>query len=578
MTKCVKRAGIRAVPRAAAPIALSAFTAFTALLAMPAAHALELSGPDDSVSMTWNNTIRYGMAFRAKGQSPVLTGNPNADDGDRNFGKGLISNRLELLSEFDLKSNQGFGARISAQGWYDTVYNKSNDNPGFAGGAVPNNSSVAPNEFNRTTRRLQGRDIQLRDAFAFFNADLDGKPTTVRVGQHAVVWGESLFFAGNGIAGAQNRFDIGRLQADPTAQAKEFVLPVPQISGQIQATPEVTIGAYYQPRWEPNRFPAVGSYFSVGDLFGPGAENMWTGPFSSVPRAADMKARNSGQGGVQVRWRAQDTDYGVYLMKFHDKTPQIVTLVGPTGPTGFYQAYNEDTKLLGASASHTFGDANVAIEASVRHNQALASSGGAADITPLLRALPFPVPVPTVDNAGNPAYAVGNTAHVNLSTIWSLPPNVLFRESTLVGELAWNRMLSCTKNCVSAAPGVPAALDPNGSRNAWGMRMVFTPTYRQVMPGMDVSVPIGLSYSPKSSRSLAIGPGVLPPANGGDMTIGVSVVYDAAWYFDAAFTHFYGSADTLLSSDPTKASAPPYTYGQTLKDRDFLTLTLRRTF
>ncbi|RJF95785.1 DUF1302 domain-containing protein [Noviherbaspirillum saxi] len=570
MTKCVNRTGIRTVPRAIAMAAL--------MTTLPVTHAVELSGPDDDVSVTWNNTIRYGMAFRVKGQSPALTANPNADDGDRNFDKGLISNRVELLTEFDVKSNRGFGARVSAQGWYDSVYNSSNDNPGFAGGAVPNNTSVAPNEFNPTTRRLHGRDLQLRDAFAFFNSDVDGRPVTLRLGQHALVWGESLFFAGNGIAGAQNRFDIARLQADPTAQAKEFVLPVPQLSGQVQVTPEVTIGAYYQPRWEPNRFPAVGSYFSVGDLFGPGAENMWTGPFSSAPRLADMKAKNSGQGGVQLRWRADETDYGVYLMQFHDKTPQIVTQVGPRGPTGFYHAYHENTKLLGASASRTFGDANVALEASVRRNQALASSGGTVDVTPLLRALPFPVPIPTVDNADNPAYAVGNTAHVNLSTIWSLPPNGLFRESTLVGEIAWNRMLSCKKHCVPGAPGVPAALDPNGKRDAIGMRMVFTPTYRQVLPGMDLSIPVGLSYAPKGSRSLALGPGVLPPNNGGDFTLGMSVVYDATWYFDAAYTHFYGKADTLLSSDPTRATAPPFTYGQSLRDRNFLTLTLRRTF
>lgn len=579
MKKCVKRTEYRVVPRA---IALAALMA-----TLPAAYAVELSGPDDDVAMSWNNTIRYGMAFRAKGQSPALTGNPNADDGDRNFDKGLISNRLELLTEFDIKSNQGFGGRISAQGWYDTVYNRRNDNPGFAGGAVPNQTSVGASDFTRTTRRLHGQDLQLRDAFAFLNSDVGGKAVTVRLGQHALVWGESLFFAGNGIAGAQNRFDIARLQADPTAQAKEFVLPVPQLSGQIQVTPAVTIGAYYQAEWKPNTFPAVGSYFSQGDLFGPGAENMWVGPGMAVPRTADMKAKDSGQGGLQLRWRAGDTDYGLYWMKFHDKTPQIVTQLGLAGfgpggpiamPVGFYQAYHENTKLLGASASHTFGDANFAIEASFRRNQVLASSGGTVDATPLLNALLPPGAAPTVDNAGNPAYAVGNTAHVNVSTIWALTPNALFRESNLVGEIAWNRVLSCRKHCSAPAPGIPAALDPNGKRDAWGLRMVFTPTYRQVMSGVDLSIPIGFSYSPKGGRSLAMGPGVLPPENGGDITIGMNVVYDATWHFNAAYTHFYGRADTLLSSNPAQATAPPYTYGQTLKDRDFLMLTLRRTF
>jgi len=186
--------------------------------------------------------------------------------------------------------------------------------------------------------------------------------------------------------------------------------------------------------------------------------------------------------------------------------------------------------------------------------------------------------VPPNDNSGNPAYAVGRTAHVNLSSIWSLQPSALWREALFVGEIAWNRLLSCDRNCTAPTPGAASALDPNGSRDAWGLRMVFTPTYRQVRPGLDLSIPIGLGWAPKGSRSLALGPGVLPPENGGDFTIGLAALYDAAWNFNLAYTHFFGRADTLLSADPARASAPPFTYGQTLRDRNFVSLTVRRTF
>ncbi|MDB5898535.1 MAG: hypothetical protein JWP41_2137 [Ramlibacter sp.] len=560
--------GLRAVSVAALAVAASLAQAQDAREAS--------AGPQ----YTFSNTVRYGAAFRTRGQSPALTGNPNADDGDRNFNKGLISNRLELLSEFDAVLRPGTGARISGQAWYDTVYNHGNDNPGFAGGAVPNQRSVPYNEFTRTTRRLHGRDVQLRDAFVFHKFDAGGKPVTVRLGQHALVWGESLFFAGNAIAGAQSPFDIARLQADPTAQAKEFVLPVPQISGQVQITPSTTIGAYYQFRWRPNRFPAVGSYYSVSDIFGPGAENLWVGPGISVPRGADLEPRNGGQGGLQLRFGAWDTDFGLYAVRFHDKTPQMVTQIGLGGfgpqPTGFYQAYHEGTTAFGGSASRTFGNANFAMEASVRRNQALASSGGTADPSRLLSVITG-FPVPPNDNRDNPAYAVGNTAHVNLSTIWSLQPTPLWREALFVGEIAWNRMLSCEKHC-TATPGGPPSLDPNGSRDAWGLRFVFTPTYRQVVSGLDVSVPIGVGYAPRGSRSLALGPGVLPPERGGDFTLGLAAVYHNSWNINLAYTHFFGRADTLLSSDPTRAAAPPFTYGQTLRDRDFIAFTVRRSF
>jgi hypothetical protein len=530
---------------------------------------------------TWNNTVRYGAAFRTRSQDPALTRNPNADDGDRNFDKGLISNRLELLSEFDAVLRPGTGARISALGWYDTVYNSDNDNPGFAGGAFPNQGSVPFNEFTRATRRLHGRDVELRDAFVFHRFDAGGRPVTLRLGQHALLWGESLFFAGNAIAGAQSPFDIARLQADPTAQAKEFVLPVPQISGQVQITPDVALSAYYQFRWKRNRFPAVGSYFSVSDIFGPGAENLFVGPGARVARDSDLEPKNSGQGGVQLRFKALDTDFGLYAVRFHDKTPQIVTQVamGPFGPqpVGFRQAYHEGTTAFGASASHTIGDANFAIEGSIRNNQVLASSGGTSDVSALLSAITG-FPIPANDNRDNPAYAVGKTAHVNVSTIWSLQPSALWREAVFVGEIAWNRMLSCEKHCTAPAPGAAPALDPNGSRDAWGLRMVFTPMYRQALPGLDLGVPIGLGWAPKGSRSLALGPGVLPPEGGGDFTIGLTGIYNAMWTMNVAYTHFFGRADTLLSSDPTRASAPPFTYGQSLRDRNFVSLNVRRTF
>lgn len=579
MIKRVRRVYTRALPFAAATVLWAGASA--------PGYAIDLTDPDGDVAVSLTNTVRYGAAFRTRGQSDTLTGNPNSDDGDRNFNRGLISNRLELLTELDLQAKNGLGARVSSQAWYDTVYNRGNDNPGFAGGAAPNQTSVGPDRFTRTARRQHGRDLQLRDAFVSYRSSVNDMPFSLRVGQHALVWGESLFFAANGIAGAQNRFDIARLKGDPTAQAKEFVLPVPQVSGQLQITPDLSIGAYYQARWKPNTFPAVGSYFSVNDMFGPGAENMWIGPGMAIPKTQDMEARNSGQGGVQVRWRGWETDFGLYWLRFHDKTPQLVTQLGLAGfgpngpivaPTGFYHAYHEATKLLGFSASHTFGDANIAIEASYRRGQRLASSGGTVDPTGLLQALSPPGTVSAMDNSGNPAYAVGNTAHVNISTIWSLPPNALFRESTLVGEVAWNRMLNCTKNCTSQSPGVPPALDPNGSRDAWGMRLVFTPTFRQALPGLDVSVPIGFSWSPKGSRPLALDPGILPPAGGGDISLGLSMVYEASWYIDLAYTHFYGRADTFMSSDPAQAGAPPFTYGQDLRDRNFISLTLRRSF
>ena len=546
----------RSMP-AARPLFALGLLAQAAMLAT-SASAFEIDTGNPELKLRWDNSILYGAAFRVKGQDAALLSNPNLDDGDRNFSKGLVSNRLDILSELDAVHSSGFGARMSAAGWYDSVYNHSNDNPGFAGGAFPNQVSVPYNEFTRTTRRLQGRQAELRDAFVFGKTSIGDMPLTMRLGQHSLVWGESLFFANNGVAGAQSSFDISRLVADPTAQAKEFVLPVPQVSGQLQFTPNVSLGTYYQFRFRPNRLPAVGSYFSFADVNVDGAERLLLGPTAAAPREADLKARNSGQGGVQLRWRLGETDLGFYALRFHDKNFQQVTRLAGTPPNlfpaSYYLTYNEGTNLFGASASRTFGEANVAIEASVRRGQALASSH-AADLSAL--------GLPATDNSGNPGYAKGNTAHVNLSTLWTLSPSPLWREAAFVGEIAWNRLLSCKTNCATA-------LDPNASRDAVSLRAVLTPTYRQVMPGLDLDVPIGVGWTPKGSRS-SLGP-AFPAEGGGDFTIGLNGTYESVWRINLAYTHFFGTAAPLF--DATNS----FSYQQTLKDRDFVALTVRRTF
>ena len=517
----------------------------------------------DGVTADWSNSFRYSAASRLNSRDSKLLANPNLDDGDQNFSTGLISNRFELFSELDVVSDKGLGGRLSAMGWYDTVYNRDNDNPGFAGGASPNQTSRDYDEFTRNTRQLHGRDLEIRDAFLFDNFQIGEANLGVKLGQHSLVWGESLFFANNAIAGAQSPFDVTRLLADPTAEAKEFVLPVPQLSAQLQLTDSLTLGAYYQFRHRANRIPGSGSYFSVSDIVGTGAERLLLGPGLAADRESDMDARDSGQFGVQLRWQLGETDLGFYALRFHDKDLQLVTRLGfdpninAVRPTSYYLAYHEDTTLYGISASRSFGDFNLAAEASIRKDQSLASSA-AADLSALVPG------TGAADNKDHPAYAVGDTAHVNVSTLWTVPRTPLWNEASLAAEVAWTRLLSCSKNC-------DTALDPNATRDAVSMRAVFKPMYRQVLTGLDVGVPIGIGYTPNGSRNI-LGPWSVPAEGGGDLTVGLSGLYMNAWDLNLAYTHYFGPTGELLDS------AGAYSYRQARKDRDFIAFTVKRSF
>jgi len=534
-------------------IALAAAT----LVASSCALAFEIDTGASDVKLRWDNTVKYSAAFRVKERSPGLTDDANQDDGDRNFDRGLISNRVDLLSEFDL-TYKNVGARVSGAAWYDSVYNRATDNNSpFTYNAM----SVSANAFPGATRDLHGRKGELLDAFVFAKGEVGDMPGSIRVGRHALVYGETLFFGNNGIANAQQPVDVVKALSVPNTQFKEMIRPVGQVSGQLQVLPNITIGGYYQYRWEKNVLPGVGSYFSAVDFFDVGGERLLTGPTSSNVREPDMRAKNSGQGGLQLKWSPAGTgfDFGFYAAQYHDKNPEII--IRPATST-YALAYHENIRTYGASFSTTVGEFNIAGEASVRRNTPLVqtSTPDLFGIVPVM----FGGPTAPVDNKDNPSYPVGNSAHVNLSTLAGFGPNFIAHESALLGEVAWNRMTSISKNA--------AMLDPGVTRDAWGMRMVYTPTYRQVLSGLDINVPVGFSYFPKGRSAVITAFG---PDKGGDISVGVNGQYLTVWNFGLNFTHFYGAeGDATVLRGPSSV----FTFRQNFKDRDFVSLTVSRTF
>ena len=166
-------------------------------------HAGEIDMGESDVKLRWDNTVKYSAAWRVNKLDGRVAGtatNPNLDDGDRNFGKGLISNRLDLLSELDA-SYKAFGVRVSGAAWYDDVYNRGNDNNGA--GAI-NSSSVPAGEFTRATSRLHGQKAEFLDAFTYGRVDLAPESWgSYRPGLHTLLYGETLFFEGKRIAHAQ---------------------------------------------------------------------------------------------------------------------------------------------------------------------------------------------------------------------------------------------------------------------------------------------------------------------------------------------------------------------------------------
>jgi hypothetical protein len=108
-----------------------------------AASGAEINAGNPDFKLRWHNTLKYRAAVRSGKQQATLQSNGNNDDSNRNFNRGLISNRLNLVSEFDARIG-AFGTHLCGEAWHDKVYTRRNDNPGSASGASPNPAVFAP--------------------------------------------------------------------------------------------------------------------------------------------------------------------------------------------------------------------------------------------------------------------------------------------------------------------------------------------------------------------------------------------------------------------------------------------------
>jgi hypothetical protein len=524
------------------------------MLAVSRGYAADL-GDVDGWDIRWDNTLRYTAAARLFGQDGTLISNPNADDGDRNFAAGLVSDRFDLLSELDI-SDGTFGLDASAAAWYDTVYHQTNHNNSPA---TFNPYSVPHNQFTDAVQRLDGEDVDLLNAFVYGSFNVGDTPVSFRLGRHSLLWGESLFFANNGIAAGQAPIDAIKAASEPDAEAKELFLPAGQASVTIQPRPNLAVSAYYQFEWRRTRLPGSGSYFSDADFLDAGGERLILSPKLFLVRGPDQTPGASGQFGLAVTATVADVDFGLYALRFSAKEPEIYLLTGAAGiprtkgKVGTYElAFPTDIDAYGASFSTYVGESTIAGEASVRTNMPLISTGGFAQAGSGggygydLRNPPYGDPAGVAYTAWYPR---GDTLHGQLSSVSTLSPSRFWDGADISAELAANDLLGVTS--------YDAYRDPMRTRFAAAMRAVFEPRYFEVLPGLDLSVPVGLGYD-LIGRSSTDGSW---NAGAGDAELGVSATYRTVWQGSLTFTHFMG---------------PPAR--QPFADRDFISLSIERAF
>ena len=530
----------------------------------------------------WDNTVRYNAMFRVEDQDSELVNGPLFDDATLSFDKGLVSNRLDLLSELDVIWNDRYGFRISGTAWYDSVYNKGNDHPPRS--LTWGSPSAPVGEFTKYARDLHGRDAELLDAFAFANFQLGNTDLGFRAGRHTLYWGQSLLATGalHGVAGAMAPIDAIKAFTVPGAQAQELFMPTTKLSASWQATPELSLNAYYSFEFREHRLPAVGTYANPGEHFTNDAEFAALVPVPPIGLVYGMRGDQSkdpgaGEYGIALEYYASgiDMEFGAYYLNYYDKLPhgliaeanllQLPEFLGGLGgplsgdllpPNNvsfgrFKWTYKDDIDLFGLSFAKELWGISFGGDLVYRQNVALNPDAGAV----FLGRVSLP---PVLDsgfddfdesNYGGP---VGDTMHLVLNAFGLLGTNALWDGGSYIVELtaASLRKVSAYEEFLNA--------NVEKDKIATTIGVNFNPEWYQVFPSIDLKVPLSISYGLQNFSPLALSGN----EKVGNAAIGLNFLYKQKWSFDLKYSNGFG----------------PVENGATTRDRDFISLTAQVTF
>ncbi|EJO56351.1 DUF1302 domain-containing protein [Burkholderia multivorans] len=377
---------------------------------------------DGTLQGSWVTNLTAGAGIRTKNPSCSLTGDPNAygcgaaantdqwgygDNGDLNYRKGQpFSTYVSATSELLLKMpREGLKFMVRGTGMYD-----------FLAG------NTARTPLSSTASAQVVYNAQLLDLWAQKDFTIGGQNAHVRFGNQVINWGESMFAQGG--INATNSLDVQKLLI-PGSQLKQALLPAPMVSVAANLSHGFSTEAYYQFQWNGNRYPPVGSYWSVTNGFGRGAE-----PFTlntnnlnvSGPSAGTIAGSNSGNQdtlnatknglvngtyagppfndiGLPVSWqppskykpqfgvkfnyspRSFDANFAFYYVNYTDKSPVLSSLANGTEQWSYLQ----NRQLFGVSANFGVGPWAIGTELSYRPHDAVALSncygaGGPLDL------------------------------------------------------------------------------------------------------------------------------------------------------------------------------------------------------
>tara|TARA_R110002110_G_scaffold205066_1_gene416708 strand:- start:106645 stop:108582 length:1938 start_codon:yes stop_codon:yes gene_type:complete len=339
-------------------------------------------------------------------------------------------------------------------------------------------------------------------------------------------------------------------------------------------------------------------------------------PRSGLVQVGEEKPDDTGEWGAGINYYLEDSgwDLGLYYINYHDKLPQglngavdlgqfanandlavVVNIFpafnnGEPAPlpgqlnvaNGAYPAqqigeynwvFKEDVKLIGFSAANEFWGMSFGMDLVYRMdtplnpflNGQLLHMNNVPDLPPaLFDALNANLSANgfTLDNwdvsaydSGNYPGAVGDSVHFVLNGLQFLSPSRFYDGGTWLFETTLSKVTKVTENEQLLNPRL------DGKDTLGTIAVTFAPKWFQVIPGLDLALPINISYNFMGE--------VAPQIFGGTHEYGSGAVtlradYQQVWQADLRFAYSFGDREPAL-------------VGNTI-DRNNVSFTVKRSF
>jgi len=525
---------------------------------------------NNGITGSFDTTISWGAAARIQSRDPALISrsNPiggtayssNTDDGNVNYGKGLISNVLKATHDLDLEY-KNFGVFLRGSYFYD-FHNHDND------------------KLTKAAKDRIGSDADILDAYISGSFDVGGKALDLRIGKQVVSWGESTFIQNS--INAINPIDVAKIRV-PGAELREALLPVPMLFASQELTENLSLEAFYLTSFEHTEIDPRGSYFSTNDFASDGGQYVVVGfgavpdtacpTVTCIPRAADRDAKDSGQYGLALRWfvpELNDTEFGFYAANYHSRVPLIsanavsTIVAGPTpipSSATYFVEYPEDIHLYGISFNTEIQKYGLAVQGEYSHRSNVPLQ--VEDVEILLSALCSPASqlgacpnglggeisgyrrhevgqlqftTTKVFGSGNPFNATQWVvlAEVGVTHVYDMPSKGVLRFEGPGTPQPANAAVAAAQD---GGAGIPAQTDGFADASSWGYRLVTRLDYNSVGNGINLSPRLAFAHDVNGTSP---GPGGNFIEGRKAITLGLAATYLNQWQADASFTTFFG--------------------------------------